>query len=149
MTAPLPIRPMKQSDRAFVEGAWLRTFEGAPAVRGADREHYKTEMLRAIRRLLDRATVRVACDPLEEDSIVGWAAYTGREFHYGLVKDTFRSHCDLAYILAGVDLDAYTFRGRHIEHALVGVSGCEYTPDGEHFKWTPPKGWRFTPRFTI
>ncbi len=91
------------------------------------------------------------CDPSDEDTIVGWVAFTGSEFHYGYIKDAFRDVCGLTDLIGGTTLDAYTFRGRHIEHALVGVAGCEFKRDAgtNQHTWVPPKGWRFTPRFTI
>lgn len=151
MNHPFAFRSARDSDRAFIAHSWSTSFEGAPAVRGADREHYRHEMRRTINRLLDRATVRVACDPSDEDTIVGWVAFTGREFHYGYVKDAFRTELTIADLLEGIELDAYTFKCRPVEHGLVGVGGCEFKTDSEsgRITWIPPKGWRYTPRFTI
>lgn len=151
MTETLHLRSDKPDDRSLITHSWTMSYEGAPAVRGADRTHYRAEMKRAIDRLLDKATVRVMCDPKDEDTIVGWVAFTGGEFHYGYVKDAFRDVCSLADMLKGVPISAYTFRCRHIEHALVGIDGCafEKDPKSDRITWTPPKGWRFTPRHTI
>lgn len=113
---------------AFVIDAWKRSFEGAPAVRGAEREHYRTEMTRAIRRLCDHAEIRVACDPTDEDTIVGFVAFTGGELHYVYVKRDFRGLGIAKDLLKGVPITAYTFT----------------TPLAR-----PRKGWAFTPRFTI
>jgi RimJ/RimL family protein N-acetyltransferase len=129
----LRIRIAKDSDQAFIIDAWKRSFEGAPAVRGADREHYRQEMTRAIRRLLDRATVRVACDPKDEDTIVGFCAFTSpdpdhAELHYVYVKRDFRGIGVMRELTSGVPITAYTFK----------------TPD-----FHAPASWRFTPRFTI
>lgn len=150
MTMPFRLRPMRPSDRALVAHSWRASYEGAPAVRGADRDHYRAEMIKTVDRLLDKAQVRVACDPEDEDTIVGWVAFTGREFHWAYVKDAFRNECKVPDLLEGVPIDAYTFRGREIERALLGLDGCEYKTDPKgSVVWSPPRGWRFTPRFTI
>ena len=148
----LRIRAGRPSDHALVVDSWKRSFEGSPSVRACDREHYRTEMTRTIRRLLDRATVRVACDPDDEDTVVAWVAFTGRELHWGYVKEAFRTECKLAALLEGVTIDSYTFRGRMLEHALVGINGCRFeavNDNDKHATWHPPKGWRYTPRFSI
>lgn len=147
---PFKIRTLRPSDRALVIDSWKKSYEGSPAVRGCDREHYRTEMNRSINRLLDKATVRLACDPNDEDTVVGWVAFTGRELHWGYVKEAFRTECKLADMLAGVPIDAFTFRGRSLEHALVGVDGCAFkVDDSGRASWCPPKGWRYTPRFSV
>jgi hypothetical protein len=145
-------REAKPSDHALVIDSWKRSYEGSPAVRGADREHYRVDMTRTIRRLLDKASIRVACDPDDEDTVVGWVAYTGTELHWGYVKEAFRSECKLSWLLEGVPITAYTFRGRMLEHALVGINGCRFEAANDndtHVTWHPPKGWRFTPRHSI
>lgn len=128
----LRIRPAREGDMAFVVDAWKRSFEGAPAVRGADREHYRVEMTCAIRRLCSRAEVRIACDPTDEDTIVGFAAFTRTgetaELHYIYVKKDFRGSGHARELLQGVNVTSYTFA----------------TPTVR-----PRKDWAFTPRFTI
>lgn len=124
----LRIRPAKPDDMAFVLDAWRRSYEDAPAVRGADREHYRIEMTRAIRRICDHAEVRVACDPSDEDTLVGFVAFTGGELHYAYVKKDFRGMGVAKQLLSEVPVVAYTFRSNNAR---------------------PPQGWRFTPRFTL
>lgn len=113
---------------AFVIDAWRRSFEGSPAVRGADREHYRIEMTRTIRRLLDKAECRVACDPSDEDTIAGFVAFTDAELHYAYTKQDFRGMGIAKQLLEGAHIDRYTFQSNNAR---------------------PPKGWRYTPRFTI
>jgi hypothetical protein len=126
------------------------SFEGTPAVQGADREHYRGEMIRMVDRVLDRATVRVACDPADPDTIVGWVAFTDGVLHWGFIKEAFREDCSLADLLEGVKIDAYMFKGRTLQRALVGVDGCDQKVDGDgRVAWVAPKGWKFTPRFTL
>ena len=124
----LRIRLAKPEDMAFVIDAWRRSYEGSPAVRHADREHYRIEMTRTIRRLLDKAECRVAVDPEDEDTIAGFAAFTGAELHYAYTKQDFRGMGIARQLLEGAHIDRYTFQSNNAR---------------------PPKGWRYTPRFTI
>ncbi len=150
MNPQFTLRPMRDSDRAYVLHSWRTTFDGAPAVRGADRDHYWEEMGRVIARLLKTATTLVACDRDDDDTIVGWIAFTDHEFHYGVIKDIFRSDLKLADLLKGIEISKFTFRCRRLEHGLVGVDGCEFRKRDDGFAtWIPPKGWRYTPRFTL
>ena len=133
MSSKLRIRIAKPGDMVFVIDAWKRSYEGAAAVKGADREHYRIEMTRAINRLCDRAEVRVASDPLDEDTLVGFAAFTrsasgAAELHYVYVKRDFRQMGIARDLLEGVPVTAYTFR----------------TPI-----WRARSGWAYTPRFTL
>lgn len=146
----LRIRLAKPDDMGLILDAWRRSYEDSPAVKGADREHYRIEMTRAIRRLCDRAEVRVACNPDDEDHVVGFVAFTGREFHYGYVKQDFRSDTSIGAMLGDTKLDSYTFRGHNIEEYLLGYQGCRRETDEKgRTTWKAPQGWRFTPRFTI
>ncbi len=122
------VREARPNDTAFIIDAWKRSYEGAPAVRGADRDHYRHEMTKAIRRLCDRCVVRIACDSSDEDTIVGFAAFTGGELHYIYVKKDFRGMGIARTLLVGLPIQTYTFS----------------TPVAR-----PHKGWAFTPRFTI
>jgi len=124
----LCVRAAGPDDLAFVIDAWRRSYEDAPAVRGAEREHYRTEMTRAIRRLLDRAECRVACDADDPDTIVGFAAFTGDELHYCYTKKDFRGIGVARQLLEGAPITAYTCRSNNAR---------------------PPAGWAYRPRFTI
>ena len=85
-------------------------------------------MTRTIRRLLDKAECRVAVDPEDEDTIAGFAAFTGNELHYAYTKQDFRGMGIAKQLLEGAHIDRYTFQSNNAR---------------------PPKGWRYTPRFTI
>jgi GNAT superfamily N-acetyltransferase len=124
----LRIRPAKPEDHAFIIDSWRRSFENAPAVRGADREWYRIEMTRTIRRLLDTAECRVACDPEDPDTIAGFVAFHGPELHYAYTKQDFRGMGIARQLLDGHHIDAYTFQSNNAR---------------------PPAGWRFKPRVTI
>lgn len=124
----LRVRRYKDEDFAFVVDAWKRSYEDAPAVRGCDREHYKEEMTRTIRRLVNAGTVLLACDPTDEDNLVGFAAFNGAELHYVYIKQAFRAKGVARMLLEGVLINRYTFRSKHAR---------------------PRAGWRYMPRFTI
>jgi len=129
----LRIRTAKEADMPFIVDSWKRSYEGAPAVRGADRDHYRIEMSRTIRRICDRATVRVACDPEDESTLVGFAAYlqntdSSATLCYCYVKKDFRGMGIARDLLKGVPITAYAFLSNNAR---------------------PREGWRYCPRFTI
>jgi GNAT superfamily N-acetyltransferase len=117
---------------AFVVMSWKNSFEGAAAVHGCDREHYRIEMTRAIRRLCDYAEVRIATSPDDDDHLLGFAAFTktgdGAELHYVYVKADFRKMGIAKALLSGVNVKSYTFRSKSAR---------------------PTRGWAYTPRFCI
>lgn len=121
-------RPMRPTDEAFILDAWRRSYEGSAAVKHADREHYRQEMTRTIRRILDKATVRLRVDAEDENTIVGFAAFTGHELHYVYVKKEFRKMGVARALLQDIPITCYTF----------------ITPTVRHHA-----GWAFTPRFTL
>ena len=127
-----PIRAARDGDMAFILDAWRKSYEGAPAVRGSDREHYRVEMTRTIRRLCDRGEVRIAVSPDDDDHLLGFAVFTraddGAELHYVYVKQTFRGMGVAKALLADVPVRSFTFLSNTAR---------------------PRKGWRYTPRHSI
>jgi GNAT superfamily N-acetyltransferase len=133
---PVLIRPARETDFAFIVDAWCRSFEGSPVVHGADRNHYRSEMVRVIRKMLSgvgAATTRVACDREDDDTLLGFAAFTGPELHYVYVRQDFRQMGIAKAMLEGASIAQYTFR----------------TLQGERRMRTRERGWKFTPRFTL
>jgi hypothetical protein len=146
----LPIRLGRPSDMAFVIDSWTKSYEGGPPYRGCSFEHYRTDMTKAIRRICDKAELRVAYDPKDDDHLVGYACFTGRELHYLYVKKDFRAEVTPEHLLRDAQIDSFTFGGRHIQDALDGFRGAHYETDPEGKRhWKPPSGWRFTPRITL
>ncbi len=127
-----PVRTARDGDMAFIVMSWKNSFEGAAAVACCDREHYRIEMTKTIRRLCDNAIVRVATSPDDDDHLLGFAAFTktdaGAELHYCYVKADFRGMGIAKALLRDVDVKTYTFRSKNAR---------------------PHKGWAYTPRFTI
>lgn len=126
----LPIRAMRESDLAFVVDSWKRSYEGAAAVAGCDRDHYRAEMTTAIRRLCGRpdVTVRICTAPDDDDHLIGFACFRAGELHYVYVKQDFRGKGIARSLLQGAPITSYTF----------------LSPTARR-----RKGWRYTPRFTI
>jgi len=135
MTAPYRVRAASAGDFGFVLDTWRRSFEGAPAVMNADKEHFIGEMNTLITRMLNRAgtIVRIACDADDEDTIIGFAALTGSELHYTYVRRDFRGHGIVPAMLAAHPVRSYTFR----------------TQAGERRLKPRERGWVYTPRFTL
>jgi hypothetical protein len=131
---PFRIRDAVEADSAFVKSAWRGTFRTAGhGVEDADPEHYHREMQRIFDRLLPSATVRVACDPDDADSLIGFIAATGDELHYAYVKQDFRKLGVVPAMLEGLDIRRFTFK----------------TQPGERRMRPKTRGWLFTPRFTL
>ncbi len=122
------VREARESDMPFIVSSWRQSYEGSPAVRGADRDHYFAELARAIRKLTSAGEVRVACDAQDDDTLLGFVAFKGTELHYAYVRKDFRGNGLMRDMLQGVAIDSYTFT----------------TP-----RWKPKAGLRFTPRFTL
>lgn len=132
--SPFRIRDAVAGDEAFIKSAWRGTFRTAGVgVEGAEPEHYHREMQRLFDRLLPTATVRIACDPQDDDNLIGFAVLTGHELHYVYVKQEFRKLGAVPALLEGLDIRSFTFK----------------TLPGERRMRPRSRGWNFTPRFTI
>lgn len=131
---PFLIRAGKPSDRAFVENAWRATMLAtSPACVGADPKAFHNEMTRLFERLLPSATVRVACDPKDPDTLVGFVCFTGPELHYVYVAGPFRKLGVVPMLLAGLDITRFTFK----------------TLPGERRLKPKERSWVFAPKFTL
>ncbi len=132
---PVRIRDARDSDFGFILDTWRRSFEGAPAVVDADPNHLFGELAIMIGRALKRAgaIVRVACDPEDDDVLLGFVACNGSELHYAYVKRDLRNHGIVPAMLDGLEIRSYTFR----------------TPAGDRRFRPRARGWLYTPRFTL
>lgn len=129
------IREARDGDFGFILDTWRRSFEGAAAVAGADPNHLFTELAIVVGRAVKRpgSVVRVACDPEDDDVLLGFVAVNGTELHYAYVKRDLRNHGIVPAMLDGLAIRSYTFR----------------TQAGERRLKPKDRGWLFTPRFTI
>lgn len=134
------VRDGRESDLGFITNSWRESlYIGAPAVQQSDREHYKREMGRVFSKLLPTATVRVACDPSDEDTLLGFAVATGPELHY-------------VYVRGGDEKVSMRKLGvaRKLIESLDGITSYTFrTLAGERRLKPRDRGWKFTPRFTI
>jgi len=125
----LPVRPFRESDTGYVLDAWRENYMmHGQDMRGANRVHMRGELEQAIRRLIRRATIRIAHNPADDDHLIGFAAFTGHELHYVYVKAAFRGRGIARALLKDAPITGYTFR-------TTGVRA--------------PQGWDFTPRLCI
>lgn len=131
---PFLIRDGKASDRAFIENSWRSTMLAtSPQAMGADPKHFHAEMTRMFEHIFTHARVRVACDPQDPDTLVGFACFTGPELHFVYVAGPFRKLGVVPMMLAGLDISRFTFK----------------TLPGERRLKPRERSWVFTPRFTL
>lgn len=137
MTLPVRIRELRAADEAFVLDTWRRSFADESDLAKLDLEVYARWMRQLIgRRIHEKgALVRVACDPEDEDTIIGFAATTGPELHYVYVRGgretSMRGLGVVPALLEGLAIRSYTFR----------------TQAGERRLKPRDRGWTFAPRF--
>lgn len=137
---PFRIRDARDADFGFILDTWRRSFEGSPAVNNADKTHLQTEMAITVGRAIKRqgAIVRVACDPEDDDVLIGWAAANERELHYVYVRGgepdrNMRGMGIARALIEPLKIRTYTFR----------------TQAGERRLKPRERGWSYTPRFTF
>jgi GNAT superfamily N-acetyltransferase len=94
------VREARPSDIAFVTGAWKESYLARA----------KAIITKEILRAVHRGHVRVACDHLDDDALVGFAAFGDDELHYAYVKEAFRKEGVARDLLSGQKASAYTFR---------------------------------------
>ena len=131
LTDVIPVRPFRQSDRAFIDNAWRATL--LIATPDADPGWFHAEMTRVLDRLFRTATCIVACDPKDEDELLGFACMTGPELHYTYVVGPMRRSGLVPAMLKGQEIKRMTF----------------LTQPGKRRLKPKERGWLYTPRFTI
>lgn len=124
-------RSAKASDLGFVVDSWAKSFYGAPAVAGMQKDDYFPAYHAKISTILGRpeTEVHVACLSENEDTIVGWACYEGPCLHYVFVRgsqDGFR-RLGLARQLVPPSITRYSHRPAKKE--LKAPDGWTYRPD--------------------
>lgn len=137
MSPPVRIREATEADWDFMRKAWRDTFQyGSLAVDGADKTHYFDEMTRLFAAIVPTALARVACDPVDEDTRIGFACYTKTVLHYVYVLKTkdidFRREGIAPLLLNGLPINAYSFSTLQFVKRIKPRD----------------RGWQFRPRFT-
>lgn len=122
------LRPMAPADRNFVRKSWLRSYAASAQARIAGRAYW-TGHHDLIERLLERASVRVACSSTHAGTIVGFACVGWPStLHYVYVREEFRRYGVARRLLA--DLPA----------------GVTYSHRSDMVSALPvPDGWFFSP----
>ncbi len=92
MTAAFAIRAGRPADHPFVFARWVRSYEGSRWADAMPLPLFQEGHHRLIAALLAREGVRllVACDPQDENTILGWAVLEPGVLHYVFVKEGVR-----------------------------------------------------------
>lgn len=131
MTAPL-IRALREDDLGYIVDTWRQGFAADSYLCRFDRDVYFRLMARHIKGLTreEGAIVRVACDPSDETTILGYAVLTGDELHYVYVRKDFWRMGVARALLAGLTVVSHSFR----------------TDAGDRRIKPAERGWTYQPR---
>lgn len=88
---PWMFRAISPKDEAFVFSSWLKSYRDSPAMAGVPNTIYYKTMHDLIERVLARATVLVACDEADPETVFGYVVYEKGTIHWIYVKHSFRS----------------------------------------------------------
>jgi GNAT superfamily N-acetyltransferase len=128
----MPIREARETDRAYVEQTFARSYRDAPAVRGAELGTWLEEARRVVRMWAHEPARLVVYVPDEDDdAVIGWACGDARTLHYVYVRSEFRG--------GGIARELFGALGSPRCYSLKPASPRVRVPDG----------MRFTPRFTL
>jgi hypothetical protein len=125
------LRPFRDSDKAFVLNSWKESYRWAPEVRWVPNVAYFNEMNRRVEDLSSRGKVLVACNPVDDDHIVGWCCSDGGLLHYVYVKTPMRG--------SGYALELIAKSGLNTK-AIVCTHWTEHCE-----KFARKHGWIYTP----
>lgn len=131
---PVALRPLAETDRAYVVSTWQHNYADAAGVVGAEREAWRVEVGRMLAALLaGGAACVVACDDADPDTIVGWAIAS-------------RATKTLHFVYVRAEL-----RGTGIARQLVEAVGpiAAYSLQRANRRRAAPPGWAFRPSFTL
>ena len=113
MTSPFAMREMREEgDLGYIIDTWRQGYAPKSALARFDRDVYFRLMARHIKALSREpgAVVRIACDPADEDTIIGFAMLTGDELHYVYVREKLRKHGVARSLLDGLAVKTYAFK---------------------------------------
>lgn len=119
---PFDIRLARPSDFAFVKNAWLESFK-ARAIAKIEREIDK----------LARGHVQIACDRVDDDTLLGFVAADEGVLHYAYVKESVRNAGIARALVESLPIEAYSFR----------------TDIGERRLQPKERGWEYRPRIVL
>lgn len=134
MSPPVCVRDAQVTDWPFIRKAWRATFfQVGQVVQGAHKSHYFEEMTRLFSAIMPTASARVACDPSDKDTNLGFVVFEDQTLHYAYVEKDFRGEGIVSAMLEGVPIKRYSFR----------------TIMGDRRMKPSARGWVYTPRFTF
>lgn len=129
---PVTIRALREGDLGYVVDTWRNGFASESNLRRFDVDVYRRLMARHINALSREpgCILRIACDPADEDTILGFALLTGDELHYVYVRQMLCRHGIARRLLDGLIVKRYAFR----------------TSTGEGRLKPQDRGWAYAPR---
>ncbi len=132
MTPPVTIRSIREGDLGYVVDTWRKGAAAGSWLCAWDRDVYYRLMARHIKALCfaPGATVRIASDPEDDDTILGFAVLTGDELHYVYVRQALWKQGIARLLLDGLDIKTHSFS----------------TPSGVGRLRPQERGWTFAPR---
>ncbi len=131
---PVKIREAVAADWPWMRKAWRETFlHGSLAVHGADKQSYFDEMTRLFAAITPTASARIACDPDDDDNLLGFACFEGSTLFYIYVLKDFRRDGIVALLLDQIPITAYAFSTMQFVRRLRPRE----------------RGWKFAPSFTF
>lgn len=127
---PFKVRKARNSDRGFVVSVLkARLIERAESL-------VQQFILRQLPESLDAGRLRVACDPSDEDTLLGFALLDHQDpaqLHYAYVRPILRENGIGHALVRPDDVRVYTFR----------------TDDGERRFRSAERQWTYAPRITL
>lgn len=124
-----------EGDMGFIVDSWRRDFASTSYLCKLSRDVYFHLMAKHIAALSreDGAVIRVACDPEDAETIIGYAFVTGDELHYVYVrggKETSMRRFGVArQLLDGLAIKTHTFETQAFTDRLKPAQrGWTYAP---------------------
>ncbi len=128
---PIKLRPIRESDIGYVVSCWRRGVEATSQLAKYDLDVFRRLITRHINAVVREAgdSAVAACDPADEETLLGFAVLTGTELHYVYVRSA----------MAGLGIARAMLDGRAVEtYAFRTPAFSRFAPES--------KGWKFQPR---
>ena len=114
-SADVAIRDGRPGDVGFIVKTWRKCLYEGRDVKALAHNIDDSVIFRGITnrivRLLQRCTVKIACDPKQDDNIVGFAVYQPGIGHFRYVREGFRCH-GIASQIVDVPIEVCTHRSQ-------------------------------------
>lgn len=129
---PFTLRALREDDLGYVINSWRQGIAAESYLAKFDRDIYFRLMARHIKALTHEpdCVARVACDPEDESTILGFAIVTGDELHYVYVRQAMWKLGIARALLEGLPIKTYAMR----------------TVIGERRIKPHDRGWAYAPR---